>query len=248
MANSKRLYEAQIKSLQDEIAALQEQHDSSEREMSVQFGGVMQDALLTLAGHKKEKSGKGDTLSLLKAEIKQLERDLSRQTKMNRVDITSSTEGDKVTRSITDLNIVMEGGDFKDFSDFVSRAEESRDLLLFFRTLRRFSERCEDRCRTFKHFRDKYPAVVSLPGGSRSPVMNIRNPLLTGCAILIYWDVQVSSEGVVTPKIDLLVKMPEGALRLDRDRSIEKAPQSFHSLLRLLGPEASIESIILAVC
>lgn len=32
------------------------------------------------------------------------------------------------------------------------RVEESRNLLLLFRTLRTFSDRCDDRCRTYQHF------------------------------------------------------------------------------------------------
>lgn len=32
------------------------------------------------------------------------------------------------------------------------RVEENKDLLLFFRTLRTFSDRCDDRFRTFQHF------------------------------------------------------------------------------------------------
>ncbi|TNN56767.1 Centromere protein P [Liparis tanakae] len=37
------------------------------------------------------------------------------------------------------------------------RVEESRDLLLLFRTLRTFSNRCDDRCRTFQHFQRYRP-------------------------------------------------------------------------------------------
>lgn len=35
---------------------------------------------------------------------------------------------------------------------FVCRVEDTKDLLLFFRTLRTFSERCEERRQTFQHF------------------------------------------------------------------------------------------------
>ncbi|KAG7478136.1 hypothetical protein MATL_G00077100 [Megalops atlanticus] len=55
-------------------------------------------------------------------------------------------------------------------------------------------------------------------------------------------------EGVVTPKIDLLTKLPEQALHLDQRKVAESAPRSFQSLLRILGVEASIENLITAVC
>ncbi|KAM4612806.1 centromere protein P [Polymixia lowei] len=150
-------------------------------------------------------------------------------------------------RTITDLNIVMDTGDLQDFSSWLSGVEENRDLLLFFRTLRRFSDRCDDRCRTFQHFQEKYPTVVSLPGGCWSEIMTLHHPQLPGCVLLVHWSVQVSKEGEVTPKIDLLPKIPQTALQLDSARTLEGAPAAFQSLLRLLGTEAALESTIMSV-
>ncbi|KAK9529571.1 hypothetical protein VZT92_013654 [Zoarces viviparus] len=61
-------------------------------------------------------------------------------------------EGSGCERTISDLNVVMDASDLQNFSSFLSGVEESRDLLLFFRTLRTFSDRCDDRRRTFQHF------------------------------------------------------------------------------------------------
>uniref|UniRef100_F6ZDH0 Centromere protein P n=1 Tax=Equus caballus TaxID=9796 RepID=F6ZDH0_HORSE len=44
---------------------------------------------------------------------------------------------------ITDLNIIMEPTEYSELSEFVSRAEERRDLFMFFRSLRFFVEWCE---------------------------------------------------------------------------------------------------------
>ncbi|KAF6117924.1 hypothetical protein HJG60_002631 [Phyllostomus discolor] len=54
---------------------------------------------------------------------------------------------------ITDLNIIMEPTAYSELSEFVSRAEERRDLFMFFRSLHFFVEWCEYRKRTFKHFK-----------------------------------------------------------------------------------------------
>ncbi|TEA40368.1 hypothetical protein DBR06_SOUSAS26010029, partial [Sousa chinensis] len=54
---------------------------------------------------------------------------------------------------ITDLSIIMEPTEYSELSEFVSRAEERRDLFMFFRSLHFFVEWCEYRKRTFKRFK-----------------------------------------------------------------------------------------------
>ncbi|XP_040014651.1 centromere protein P [Xiphias gladius] len=156
-------------------------------------------------------------------------------------------DGQRSERTISDLNVVMDTSDLQSFSSFLSGVEESRDLLLFFRTLRSFSDRCDDRCRTFRHFQEKYPSVVSLPGGCRSETMTLNHPELPGCVLFVHWSVEVSREGGVTPKINLLTKIPERALQLFPSQAVGGAAEAFHSLLRILGPEAALESVIRAV-
>ncbi|KAL7408611.1 hypothetical protein ABVT39_026274 [Epinephelus coioides] len=156
-------------------------------------------------------------------------------------------EGQGTQRMINDLNVVMDASNLQNFSSFLSGVEESRDLLLFFRTLRTFSDRCDDRCRTFQHFQEKYPSVVSLPAGCRSEVMTLNHPELPGCVLFIHWSVGVSREGAVTPKIELLTKIPDTALQLFPSQAVGGAAEAFQSLLRILGPEAAMEAIIMAV-
>ncbi|XP_070814585.1 centromere protein P isoform X2 [Chaetodon trifascialis] len=156
-------------------------------------------------------------------------------------------EGQGSKRMISDLNVVMDDSDLQSFSSFLSGVEESSDLLLLFRTLRTFSDRCEDRCRTFQHFQEKYPSVVSLPGGCRSEVMALNHPELPGCILFAHWSVEVSREGAVAPKINLLTKIPERALQLFPSQPVGGAAEAFQSLLRILGPEAALESVIRAV-
>ncbi|XP_044028878.1 centromere protein P [Siniperca chuatsi] len=161
--------------------------------------------------------------------------------------LSEVTVGQRSERKISDLNVVMDASDLQNFSSFLSGVEESRDLLLFFRTLRTFSDRCNDRRRTFQHFQEKYPSVVSLSGGCRSEVMTLNHPELPGCVLFVHWSVEVSREGGVTPKIDLLTKIPERALQLLPSQAVGGAAEAFQSLLRILGPEAAMESVIRAV-
>ncbi|XP_068170914.1 centromere protein P [Antennarius striatus] len=156
-------------------------------------------------------------------------------------------DGQTSKRRVSDLQVVMDASDLQRFSSFLSGVEENRDLLLFFRTLRTFSDRCNDRCRTFRHFQNKYPSVVSLPGGCRSEVMTLNHPELPGCVLSIQWSVQVSRGGEVTPNINLLTKIPLEALQLFPSLAVGGAAEAFQSLLRILGPEGTLEAVIRAI-
>ncbi|XP_066528635.1 centromere protein P [Hoplias malabaricus] len=162
--------------------------------------------------------------------------------------LTEIQDGDSSLRKITDLNIIVDGAEFKDFSEFVSRAEETKSLVLFFRTLRVFSERCNQRSRTYQYFKEKYRDMVHLPEGCRSEIMNIQSPKLPGCSMRIYWSITVSKEGVVAPKLELLMRLPEEALNIDTNNVMETAPAGFQSLLKIFGVETSIESLIRSLC
>ncbi|XP_017560290.1 centromere protein P isoform X2 [Pygocentrus nattereri] len=170
---------------------------------------------------------------------------LSFQVEFALVDIQDS---DSSLQKITDLNVILDGAEFKDLCAFVSRVEETKSLFLFFRTLRLFSERCKQRSCTLQYFKEKYPDVVRLPEGCRSEVMMIQSPKLPGCTMSIFWKISVSKEGVVQPKLELLMKMPEQAQKMDTNNVMETAPEAFRSLLKIFGVEASIESLIKSVC
>ncbi|XP_021104148.1 centromere protein P isoform X2 [Heterocephalus glaber] len=145
---------------------------------------------------------------------------------------------------ITDLSIVMEPTEYSELSEFVSRAEERRDLFMFFRGLHFFVEWCEYRKRTFKYFKDKYPDMVHLPKGACSLCMGIRSTSRPGFELVIVWRIQIDEEGKVSPVLDLLTKIPQRALELDKNRVIETAPLSFRTLLGVLGIEAAVECLI----
>nr|XP_058939407.1 centromere protein P-like [Kogia breviceps] len=131
---------------------------------------------------------------------------------------------------ITDLSIIMEPTKYSELSEFVSRAEEKRDLFMFFRSLHCFVEWCEYRKRTFKRFKEKYPETVHLSEGASSSCMGIRTLSRPGFELVIVWRIQIDEEGKVLPKLDLFTKVPLQALELDKNGVIETAPLSFRTL------------------
>ncbi|RVE73361.1 hypothetical protein OJAV_G00049600 [Oryzias javanicus] len=94
---------------------------------------------------------------------------------------------------------------------------------------------------------DKFPSVVSVPGGRRSEVMVLRRPELPGVVLFIHWAVEISTEGTVVPKINLLPKIPGKALELFPSLPVGGAAEAFQSLLRILGAEGAVESVLRAV-
>ncbi|XP_065407344.1 centromere protein P isoform X3 [Chrysemys picta bellii] len=153
---------------------------------------------------------------------------------------------ESISAAVTDLSIIMECGEYSDLSKFVSSAEERGNLLLFFRSLSSFAEWCEHRKCTFKHFKAKYPDIVTLPEGPSGDYLVIRSPELSGFELMIVWKIYVDEEGRVTPVLDLLPRIPVQALQ-DKKAAIENGPQCFRNMLLLLGIEASIESLIKSV-
>ncbi|PNI15173.1 CENPP isoform 4, partial [Pan troglodytes] len=62
---------------------------------------------------------------------------------------------ERLSSAVTDLNIIMEPTECSELSEFVSRAEERKDLFMFFRSLHFFVEWFEYRKSTFKHLKVK---------------------------------------------------------------------------------------------
>ncbi|XP_054514878.1 centromere protein P isoform X2 [Pan troglodytes] len=62
---------------------------------------------------------------------------------------------ERLSSAVTDLNIIMEPTECSELSEFVSRAEERKDLFMFFRSLHFFVEWFEYRKSTFKHLKMK---------------------------------------------------------------------------------------------
>ncbi|XP_053325594.1 centromere protein P [Spea bombifrons] len=149
---------------------------------------------------------------------------------------------------VTDLNIILGCRENSSLSKFVSRTEERKSLVLFFRTLSSFAEWCEYRKQTFVRFKEKYPSAVGLPLGSSGEYVALRNPKLPGCELLLVWKIEIDEEGAVLPVLDLLPKMPDQALALDKMKVIEEAATGFRNLLQAFGIESSIENIIRVFC
>ncbi|XP_078399498.1 centromere protein P isoform X1 [Cetorhinus maximus] len=158
--------------------------------------------------------------------------------------LTEIQTKESVTATVTELNIILESSEFCDLSRFISRAEEKKNLLLFFRTLSAFAKWYEYRQITFRHFKEKYPEVVRLPEGSSAEYLILECSKLPGVELKIFWKILVSEEGAVTPVLDLLTKVPAEALDFDTKNVADSAPSNFRNLLRLFGIEAAIDCLI----
>ncbi|XP_071984364.1 centromere protein P isoform X2 [Engystomops pustulosus] len=146
------------------------------------------------------------------------------------------------------LKIFMDCDWNSDLKELVSRAQKSLNLLGFFRTLSAFTEWCEYRKSTFSQFKDTYPLAVGLPLGSTADYMVLMNPDLPGCELILVWKIEINEDGSVTPVLDLLPKIPEQAITLDKTGLVEKAGISFKTLLKTFGLQATIENIIHSFC
>ncbi|XP_053157056.1 centromere protein P [Hemicordylus capensis] len=149
-----------------------------------------------------------------------------------------------VSAVVSDLSIIIESEDHSGLTKLVSRVEESGNLLLFFKSLSCFSEWYKHRKRTFAHFKRKYPDIVALPEGSSGDSMALRSPEHSGFELMIIWKIHVDKEGIVTPVLDLLNKIPMP----EASNFAQEAPHCFRSLLHVLGIEASIEALIKSLC
>ncbi|XP_027648179.1 centromere protein P isoform X2 [Falco peregrinus] len=153
---------------------------------------------------------------------------------------------ENVSVVITDLSIRMESGENSDVSKFVERAEECGNLLTFFRSFSSYAEWYEHRRCTFRHFKAKYPEIVTLPEGLLGDHIVLRNPNTPGFELMIVWKIHMDEEGVTIPVLDLLTKVPEKGLE-QKMATIENAPSHFRSVLLLLGIEAAIDNLIKVV-
>ncbi|KAM7422000.1 hypothetical protein PAMA_010197 [Pampus argenteus] len=129
-------------------------------------------------------------------------------------------------RTINSLNVVMDATDLQNFSPFLSGdsvesvkglfkirchdelackkfkpVEESKDLLLFFRTLRAFSDRCDERRRTFQHFQqfNSISLIIRFKSLMCSSVEILINPglLVKDDCSSHFWKQLIFRQGVV---------------------------------------------------
>nr|XP_009686399.1 PREDICTED: centromere protein P [Struthio camelus australis]XP_009686401.1 PREDICTED: centromere protein P [Struthio camelus australis]XP_009686402.1 PREDICTED: centromere protein P [Struthio camelus australis] len=153
---------------------------------------------------------------------------------------------ESVSAVITDLNIIMESGEYSGVSKFVSSTEEHGNLLQFFRSLSSYAEWYEHRRCTFLHFKARYPDIVKLPEGLLGDYIVLRNPKLSGFELMIVWKIHIDEEGRAAPVLDLLTKVPEQVLE-QKIATVENAPTCFRSMLLLFGIETAVENLIKVV-
>lgn len=149
---------------------------------------------------------------------------------------------------VTQVNVHMDCKGDPNLIKLVERTEATMNLQGFFRTLSRYAEWCEFRTKTFSHFKERYPAAVGLPYGSSANYMVLVNPKLPKCEMILVWEITINDRGAVIPILDLLPKLPEEAISVDKTAVLEDAAPAFKSLLQIFGIQGSIENIIHSFC
>ncbi|XP_052013230.1 centromere protein P isoform X2 [Apodemus sylvaticus] len=150
---------------------------------------------------------------------------------------------EKKSSIITDLSIIMEPTEYSELSEFASRPilhHHQMGMECLMSTCLSFTRTESPQAKN----QEKYPDSVYLSEGTCSHCMEIHSAKLPGFELVIVWKIQIDEEGKVFPKLDLLTKVPEQALGLDKNRVIETAALSFRSLLGVLGIEAALDSLI----
>ncbi|XP_073792545.1 centromere protein P isoform X1 [Danio rerio] len=215
-------YEEDIQKLQQEIEMLEAEQEETLRSIFVQHGDRLQQGVKSACEERGGGGAQQHAVSKLITEVRELEKDLRRQTEINGITLNEcfvKTLHKSERKLVQQLRLAGHCG------------------LLLFQVEFAVTE-----------IQEKYPDVVNLPEGCRSEIMIIRSPQLPGISMTLFWKIHVSKEGVVKPLLDLLLKMPDQALELDTKKVMEKGSDYFQSLLQLLGVEASIEGLIRAVC
>lgn len=149
---------------------------------------------------------------------------------------------------VTQVKVHMDCKGKPDLIKLIERTEATMNLQGFFRTLSKYAEWCEFRMKTFAHFQEHYSAAVRLPHGSSGNYMVLMNPELPKCEMILVWEITINEGGAVIPILDLLPKLPEEAIALDKTGVLEDTASSFKNLLKVFGIQGSIEKIIHSFC
>nr|DBA17995.1 TPA: hypothetical protein GDO54_016296 [Pyxicephalus adspersus] len=149
---------------------------------------------------------------------------------------------------VTQVNVRMDCKGDPQLGKLSERTEATKDLQGFFQALSKYTEWCEFRTKTFAHFKECYPAEVRLPLGPSENYMVLVNPELPKCEMIVVWEITINDGGAVLPILDLLPKLPEQAIALDKSNIVEEAAAAFKDLLQLFGIPGAIERIMHSLC
>ncbi|KAG8436252.1 hypothetical protein GDO86_007377 [Hymenochirus boettgeri] len=100
----------------------------------------------------------------------------------------------------------------------------------------------------FCFLKEKYPSAVRFPAGSSAEYMILSNPNVPGFELLLMWRIHIDDQGRVIPILDLLPKIPEQAIALDKKGVVEGTAPGFRNLLQAFGIQGSIDNLIQSFC
>ena len=131
-----------------------------------------------------------------------------------------------------------------DMRNFLACVREEKQLQQFFLTLQAYLKLKRQRLKTFCHFREKYPELVSFSPLQDESILAICNPEYPAIRLNIIWKILVTKEGQTILTFDLLSCIPEELTKVDNTGLLKRLRRKFHSLLKTIGIEKSVEAII----
>ena len=122
--------------------------------------------------------------------------------------------------------------------------QEEKQLQQFFVTLQCYGKWKKDRLKTFNHFRNKYPELVTYVPLQDDDVMTACNKQHPNFLINIVWKIIVSRTGDVKPTFAMQAVIPT---KHDNGNFLKNMQAKFTGLLKSVGIEKSIEVILLTM-
>ncbi|XP_052284046.1 centromere protein P-like isoform X1 [Dreissena polymorpha] len=245
--------EESVKSLQDRIAALEEENnllknakqkhlpfheDKEDSETHKTIESLQQQVAILrdlspfrFSGLSEVLSQDGLTVNIRKT-IEGRYRDVQFQLKFLMQESLDTGES-----HVTDLSIAASDVFTTDLIEHIERMSAQGNVQGFLHLVKGYSRWTEAKTQTFKHFTAEYPNIVMQVD------TNLLNIKANNCTLVLTWNLEVEGESSVVPDIRLEVVVPESVQEKQKD-FLESVDENFQLMLQRLGIEASINSLI----
>ncbi|XP_033114651.1 centromere protein P-like isoform X2 [Anneissia japonica] len=149
---------------------------------------------------------------------------------------------------ITHLQIKVDPQIEENLREFINKCERRLNLQPFLRTYSKYAEWFQHRRRTYGHFKEAYHKEVCLPAGSTGPLLEFSRPGQTRIVFLLSWVIHIDEDDEVHQIIDLVPKASLSVHDLDDEGLLKSVPEKFLLMVKTLGLEHALKSLIESVC
>ncbi|XP_077977989.1 centromere protein P-like [Glandiceps talaboti] len=170
------------------------------------------------------------------------------QVNIKRIDSESSDDITHSKACITRLQVTVDNQIENEMREFIQKVQEEKNLQSFFRGFESCAQCFQYRQKTFEYFKQLYPKVVRLVGGPVSNTLQFIHPTRPGPIFKVQWQTTLTSNNRLVPTIDLFIKVPKELGRLDRKGTLKSAPAKFRHMVKHLGIERAIDTMVQMTC